>query len=26
VIIRLYSPGQTHFDKSWKSDDLVKLN
>lgn len=26
VIIRLYSPGQTYFDKTWKPDDLLKLN
>jgi hypothetical protein len=26
VVIRLYSPGQSYFDKSWKPDDLVKLN
>lgn len=25
-IIRLYSPGQAYFDKTWKPDDLVKLN
>jgi hypothetical protein len=26
VVIRLYSPGQAYFDKTWKPDDLVKLN
>jgi hypothetical protein len=26
VVIRLYSPGQTYFDKTWKPDDVVKLN
>ena len=26
VIIRLYSPGRAYFDKSWKPDDVVKLN
>ncbi|MCP3877675.1 MAG: hypothetical protein GY701_04675 [Sulfitobacter sp.] len=25
-VIRLYSPGQTYFDKTWKPGDLVKLN
>ena len=26
VIIRLYSPGKEYFDKTWKPDDLVKLD
>jgi hypothetical protein len=26
VVIRLYSPGQAYFDKTWKPDDLVKIN
>jgi hypothetical protein len=26
VVIRLYSPGQSYFDKTWKPDDLEKLN
>jgi hypothetical protein len=26
VVIRLYSPGQAYFDKTWKPDDLVKLD
>ena len=26
VVIRLYSPGKSYFDKTWKPDDLVKLN
>ena len=26
VIIRLYSPGKAYFDKTWKPDDVVKLN
>jgi hypothetical protein len=26
VIIRLYSPGQAYFDKTWRPDDVVKLN
>jgi hypothetical protein len=25
VIIRLYSPGQPYFDKTWKPDDIVKI-
>ena len=25
VVIRLYSPGQAYFDKTWKPDDVVKL-
>jgi hypothetical protein len=25
VVIRLYSPGQAYFDKTWKPDDLVKI-
>ena len=26
MILRLYSPGQSYFDKTWKPDDMVKLN
>jgi hypothetical protein len=26
VVIRLYSPGKAYFDKTWRPDDLVKLN
>ncbi len=26
VIIRLYSPGQSYFDKTWKPDDVLKLD
>jgi hypothetical protein len=26
VVIRLYSPGQAYFDKTWKPNDLVKLD